>query len=282
MSEEKNWPELWREWMSGWGDRKNPVMPFWAKDWLADSHVKAMSHHEKGCYIDLLAYNWAEGSLPAHVQGLSAILGVHFRNFKPHTWECKLARHFVQVSEDLISNKRLILEGVRMIRERRRKRAENDRRKSGDDAVPIPPPVPSSSFPTHTGGGKEAEGSEASLLDQLGKWARCSRQKAEGIYLRLREPKAETFSAWQRHAEVEGKPAAIGAAQNYAHPDEVPPEPRKTQTETRLAEEAERKKRAREIEEQQRKRAEDAEKRERTRPEDIASLLEQYKEKKRG
>ncbi len=154
-----DWPALWAEWMAGWAQRKNPVMPFWAKDWLADTNVKAMSYHVQGVYLNLLLHNWNEGSLPESFPCLSGLLGVKTFHFRTATWEGKLSRHFVHVSEGRISNKRMILEGVRMIRERHRKRTERERTNSGRDAVPIPTPIPSpSSIPPFPPEGGNVDG----------------------------------------------------------------------------------------------------------------------------
>lgn len=41
-----------------------PWMPFWVADWLSDLKVRAMNVCARGVYIDLLAYQWREGSVP--------------------------------------------------------------------------------------------------------------------------------------------------------------------------------------------------------------------------
>jgi len=143
-----DWPALWQEWMEGWAQRKNPVMPFWPKDWLSDQHVASMSYHEQGVYLILLLHNWLDGSLPEYIPSISALLGVKTFHFKRHTWDGKLSIHFVVVSDGRISNKRLILEGVRLVRERRRRRPDNGRTDTSALArarVPSPSPSPSPS-----------------------------------------------------------------------------------------------------------------------------------------
>ena len=186
MEPQKNWPKLWQEWMAGWADGKNPVMPFWAKDWITDQQVRWMSVAEKGAYITLLANNWVDGSLPdpreldgtlsrVRLDFVASLSGVQIKSrqwsdtFRRKLWPA-LESHFVRVSEGRISNKRAILEGVRIVRERERKRAqyrgENPRRKSGENEVSpeilhslpssSPSPSPSSIPPFPPEGGKGA------------------------------------------------------------------------------------------------------------------------------
>jgi len=123
-----------------------------------------------------------------------------------------------------------------------------------------------------------------SLLSEIGRWGPCAPPKAESIFLKLREPKAEALAAWRRYAEAHGQPSALAACQNFSHPDEVPPEPKgKTFAQDREAqtEEAENRKRAMDLEAQQARRAEAAARRDKTRPEELSVMLEKFKEKLR-
>jgi len=49
--------------------------PFYVKDWLSSRSVKRMTLAQKGAYIELLATQWLDGSLPDDQEELRAILG---------------------------------------------------------------------------------------------------------------------------------------------------------------------------------------------------------------
>lgn len=53
-----------------------PAFQFYAKDWLADQRVATLTLEEKGAYIELLASAWVEGSIPADVGAIAALLRI--------------------------------------------------------------------------------------------------------------------------------------------------------------------------------------------------------------
>jgi len=53
---------------------KPPAFLFYAADWLTDT--AELSKEEKGIYIDLLAYQWINGSLPTDATRLARLVGV--------------------------------------------------------------------------------------------------------------------------------------------------------------------------------------------------------------
>lgn len=55
---------------------KAPAFQFYAADWLADIHVRAMTPAERGIYIDLLAYCWREGKIPTSPNLLARIVAI--------------------------------------------------------------------------------------------------------------------------------------------------------------------------------------------------------------
>ena len=55
---------------------KPPAFQFYAKDWLADQRVATLTLEEKGAYIELLASAWVEGSIPADVGAIAALLRI--------------------------------------------------------------------------------------------------------------------------------------------------------------------------------------------------------------
>lgn len=59
---------------------KPPAFQFYVKDWL--SGTRALSFAEKGMYIDLLAWSWDNGPLPAAPRALAAIVGIPLRDFE--------------------------------------------------------------------------------------------------------------------------------------------------------------------------------------------------------
>ena len=54
---------------------KSPAFPFYAKDWLADDKRTEMSAAQRGIYVDLLAYQWNNGSVPADPAEMARITG---------------------------------------------------------------------------------------------------------------------------------------------------------------------------------------------------------------
>ena len=54
---------------------KSPAFQFYPKDYLSDPRVKAMSFEQRGLYWEAVSLCWLEGSLPADIAELAAILG---------------------------------------------------------------------------------------------------------------------------------------------------------------------------------------------------------------
>jgi hypothetical protein len=123
------------------------------------------------------------------------------------------------------------------------------------------------------------------LLQEITGMTGVGRALRSKIFVRLREPKAETLAAWRAYAESHGGAASVvGRMDLFGHPDELPPEPKgKTFAQSREAEteEAENRKRAMDLEAQQARRAEAAARRDKTRPEELSVMLEKFKEKLR-
>ena len=53
-----------------------PWFPFFATDWIADAQVRSMTAEQRGIYVDLLAWQWREGSLPVDEEQVAAMLGL--------------------------------------------------------------------------------------------------------------------------------------------------------------------------------------------------------------
>lgn len=54
-----------------------PWFPFYVDDWLNDERVRMMSFEERGAYLELLCFQWREGSIPSDSQGIASLLGVN-------------------------------------------------------------------------------------------------------------------------------------------------------------------------------------------------------------
>lgn len=52
-----------------------PWFPFYASDWLCDERVIALTIMERGAYIQLLAHQWREGSIPSCVRTINRLIG---------------------------------------------------------------------------------------------------------------------------------------------------------------------------------------------------------------
>ena len=55
---------------------KAPAFQFYAKDWVSDGELKAMSLSRQGAFIRLLAYQWIEGKLPADVRQIGKMCDI--------------------------------------------------------------------------------------------------------------------------------------------------------------------------------------------------------------
>jgi uncharacterized protein YdaU (DUF1376 family) len=56
--------------------KKAPAFQFYARDYLADINVRAMTYEQRGVYVELLALCWLERGLPSNLGTLSRILGM--------------------------------------------------------------------------------------------------------------------------------------------------------------------------------------------------------------
>lgn len=55
---------------------KLPSFPFYVNDWLSSSRVRLMTPAERGAYIDLLAYDWADDGIPNDDDKLASLSGL--------------------------------------------------------------------------------------------------------------------------------------------------------------------------------------------------------------
>lgn len=82
---------------------------FNVKDWLADSKVRAMTPAQRGAYVDLLCFQWEDGSIPADTRQLARMVGVPHADFVRSYWPAILPR-FDKVTEagrEVMKNQRL-------------------------------------------------------------------------------------------------------------------------------------------------------------------------------
>jgi uncharacterized protein YdaU (DUF1376 family) len=56
--------------------------PFWAKDWVTDEAIVAMSAEARGIYITLLAFQWIEGDIPEDTRTLCRFCAVDARSYR--------------------------------------------------------------------------------------------------------------------------------------------------------------------------------------------------------
>ena len=78
---------------------KRPWFPFFAFDWVADIYVTCMSATQKGCYIQLLAWQWIEGALPNDTMILANLCRIPLEEFEADIWPT-LQRHFPEVKDE--------------------------------------------------------------------------------------------------------------------------------------------------------------------------------------
>ncbi len=109
---------------------------------------------------------------------------------------------------------------------------------AGNPAPPSSPPPPTDVEAVRLRLEGRYDTGTGKLLRDIGKWGGYSPRGAEQIWLRLVEPKLETFLEWVRFGEIHGKPAAKGMIHNYDHPADVPEEPTKAERESKLEKES--------------------------------------------
>ena len=62
--------------------RREPVFPWYWKDWKSDPHVAQMSLAERGAYRELLDTLWAEGTVDLDLRLLARVVRCEYRQFK--------------------------------------------------------------------------------------------------------------------------------------------------------------------------------------------------------
>lgn len=77
---------------------KAPAFQFYPKEYGQDENVKAMTHEERGMYVDLLCVCWTEGSIPATPRRLARVLNITEEKLS-EVWEF-LAPCFVEDPDD--------------------------------------------------------------------------------------------------------------------------------------------------------------------------------------
>ena len=75
-----------------------PWLPFDVDDWLLSRSVRIMSRIERSLYIDLLAFQWRDGSIPADLAELAALLAMPADEMAA-AW-ARIGRQFVPVEGD--------------------------------------------------------------------------------------------------------------------------------------------------------------------------------------
>jgi len=65
---------------------KSPAFQFYPKDYQADENVRLMSPAERGWYVDLMCFEWIEGSIPDDPDELARLVGAQPTQFRK-AWE---------------------------------------------------------------------------------------------------------------------------------------------------------------------------------------------------
>ena len=85
---------------------------FWAKEYLADAKVRALTYEKRGILQTLWAFAWEEGSIPADHEALGMMLGIPAKAMRTHCeW---ISRFFVADPSD---SSRLVSPRLEMDRE---------------------------------------------------------------------------------------------------------------------------------------------------------------------
>lgn len=64
--------------------RKPPAFQFYVKDWLSDDKRVEMSLAQRGIWVDLMAYQWNNGSVPVDAAGVAKVVGCSASEIEPH------------------------------------------------------------------------------------------------------------------------------------------------------------------------------------------------------
>jgi uncharacterized protein YdaU (DUF1376 family) len=101
--------------------RELPWFPFWAKDWVTDEAIVAMSAESRGIYITLLAHQWIEGSIPEPGPTLARLCAVDARSIRAKAGPV-IRAHFVPLKDQpgRFVNLRLSVERERQLANRER------------------------------------------------------------------------------------------------------------------------------------------------------------------
>lgn len=85
---------------------------FWAKEYLADAKVRALTYEKRGILQTLWAFAWEEGSIPSDQEDLGVMLGIPAKAMRTHyEW---ITRFFVEDPKD---SSRLVSPRLEMDRE---------------------------------------------------------------------------------------------------------------------------------------------------------------------
>jgi uncharacterized protein YdaU (DUF1376 family) len=105
----------------------SPAFSFYVRDWLGDAKVRAMTYEARGVYIDLLAYCWAEGALPADAAAIARIVRLTPGRFR-RIW-AQLEPCFTKTGSGFRQKR---LEREREIQQKRRDALAENGRKGAD------------------------------------------------------------------------------------------------------------------------------------------------------
>ena len=109
----------------------SPAFQFYSKDWLSDANVRAMTHEERGVYMDLLAICWLEDGLPDELPRLARLVSLPLRRFE-RLWKA-IAPCF-QAQGGRLSQKRLDEEKSKQLSYRQ---LQSEKGKKGGKSRPI-------------------------------------------------------------------------------------------------------------------------------------------------
>ena len=102
-----------------------PAFQFYASDYLSSSKVQLMSLDERGAYVQLLCYNWQDGSIPSDIGKLAKLCGTNPKTMA-RIWESLTSCFVANDEPGRLVNPRL--EEVRLEQKRfREKKSEAGR-----------------------------------------------------------------------------------------------------------------------------------------------------------
>jgi uncharacterized protein YdaU (DUF1376 family) len=101
---------------------KSPALPFYGKDFFDDERVKYLTLAGWGLYIALLWRQWTEGSIPADLTKMAAILGRPEKEIRA-AWD-GVSQFFHEIEPERLANRKLEKVRTAML-DVRTKRAQN-------------------------------------------------------------------------------------------------------------------------------------------------------------